>query len=169
MTLVRDIMTNTVVTLKEDTTLKNATLMFSQWGISGAPVVDKEGKLVGVLTERDILEHAASKEGASLDITTLSFLGVPYDRLLRDEVLCRKYASVGDAKVEDAMNTEVVTVPMDETVENALIIMIRFGVNHLPVVDREKLVGIIARQDILLSMCRTAQARREAAPVASGR
>jgi CBS domain-containing protein len=69
--------------------------------------------------------------------------------------VCRRYKEVGDVEVGDVMSDEVVTVSDEDTVEKALETMIRFEVNRLPVIDRDgKLVGVIARQDILLSICR---------------
>ena len=73
---------------------------------------------------------------------------------MRDEELCRRYKRVGDTKVEDAMNDEVVAIDVDDTVETALETMVRMGFNRLPVTSNKKLVGMIARQDILVALCR---------------
>jgi len=154
MTLVNEVMTPAVVKLREDDTLGEATTLMSQRKVAGAPVVDKDDNLVGMLSERDILEYAASKEGVGLEVRTLSFVTLPYDRIVRDEELCRRYKRVGETKVADAMNEEVVTVDVDDTVEGALETMLRLGFNRLPVVSNRKLVGIIARQNVLVAMCR---------------
>ncbi len=154
MTQVNKVMTPAVLKLRKGTTLGEATTLMSKNGISGAPVVDNEDRLVGILCESDILEFAASKEGVGLEIGTLSFVALPYDRIVRDEELCRRYKSVGDTKVEDAMNDEVVTIDVDDTVETALDTMVRMGFNRLPVTHNGKLVGMIARQDVLIALCR---------------
>jgi CBS domain-containing protein len=160
MTLVKEVMTPAVIKLSKDATLCEATTLMSLKKVSGAPVVDDDGKLVGILSESDVLEFAASKEGVGLDMGQLSVASLPYDRLVRDEVLCRRYKSVGEAKVGDVMNTEVVTIDADEDVEKAMETMVRLGFNRLPVNEDGKLVGIIARQDILISLCRNVSGRR---------
>lgn len=160
MTTVKEVMTPAVVKLEKDATLCEATTLMSLNKVSGAPVVDHEGRLVGVLSESDVLEFAASKEGVGLEVGQLSVASLPYDRLVRDEILCRRYKSVGEAKVSDVMSTEVVTIDAGEDIEKALETMVRMGVNRLPVNDGGKLVGIVTRQDILIAFCRTVSGRR---------
>jgi CBS domain-containing protein len=154
MVRVRDVMTTDVVVLGRDDTLQNATIWMSRRGISGAPVVDAEGKVVGILSESDILEFAASREGHELDVRSLSFLCLPYERLTRDEEVCHRYRRVGEAKVKEAMNEEVVTIDADEDVRKALETMVRLGFNRLPVTSRGALIGVVARQDVLVALCR---------------
>ena len=160
MTLVNEVMTPAVVKLDKDTTLCDATTMMSLNKVSGAPVVDGEDKLVGILSESDVLEFAASKEGMGLEVGKLSVASLPYDRLVQDEILCRRYKSVGEAKVSEVMSTEVVTVDADDEVETAMEVMVRMGVNRLPVNRGGKLVGIITRQDVLIALCRDVAGRR---------
>jgi CBS domain-containing protein len=160
MTQVIEVMTSPVIELRKDTTLCEATTLMSKKGISGAPVVDEEDHLVGILSESDILEFAASKEGVGLEVRTLSFVSIPYERIVRDEELCRRYQKVGDTKVADAMNDEVVTIDANDTVETALDTMVRLNFNRLPVTKNGKLVGMIARQDVLASLCREISGQR---------
>ncbi|MDW5561896.1 MAG: CBS domain-containing protein [Methanomassiliicoccus sp.] len=169
MTQVKEIMTPAVVKLDRDTTLCDATVLMSLRKVSGAPVVDKDDRLVGMLSESDVLEFAASKEGVGLDVEQLSVASLPYDRLVRDEILCSRYKSVGEAKVGDVMNTEVVTIAGDEDIEKAMEIMVRMGFNRLPVHEDGKLIGIIARQDILVALCRDVSGRRSPSCPPTGR
>lgn len=155
MTVVKEVMTVSVVKLRKDMTLCEATTLLSQHGVSGAPVVDDDDHLVGILSESDILEFAASKEGMGIKLNTLSLLGQPYDRMFLDEELCRNYKRVGETKVEEAMNDEVVSIEPDEPIEKALDTMVRLHFNRLPVVSNNKLVGMLTRQDVLVSLCRT--------------
>jgi CBS domain-containing protein len=154
MTRVNEVMTPAVIKLDKNATLCEATTLMSLKKVSGAPVVDSEDKLVGILSESDVLEFAASKEGVGLEVDKLSVASLPYDRLVRDEVLCRRYKSVGEAKVSEVMSTEVVTVEVDDDIEKALETMVRMEVNRLPVHQEGKLVGIVTRQDILIALCR---------------
>lgn len=155
MTQAKEIMTAPVVTLSEGMTLRDATTVMARRKVSGAPVLDEKGKLVGILSEHDILEEALRKVGSEMDCPSLSFLALPYERVVRNESVCRRYKEVGDVEVGDVMSDELVTVSDEDTVEKALETMIRFEVNRLPVIDRNgRLVGVIARQDILLAICR---------------
>jgi CBS domain-containing protein len=154
MTLVKEVMTRPVITLNKNNTLCEATTLMAQNDVSGAPVVDEDGELIGILSESDILEYAASKEGMGLKLRTLSIFGQSYDRTFLDEEVCRKYRRVGEAKVDDAMNDEVVTIDVEEPIEKALETMVRLKFNRLPVVSKGKLVGMITRQDVLVTLCR---------------
>ena len=169
MTVVNEVMTPAVVKLDKDSTLCDATTLMALKKVSGAPVVDHEGKLVGILSESDVLEFAASKEGVGLDVGQLSVASLPYDRLVRDEILCRRYKRVGEAKVKDVMSTEVLTIDADEVIEKALDTMVRMSVNRLPVHKDGKLVGIVTRQDILIALCRDVSEGRSPYCPAPGR
>lgn len=160
MIRVSEIMTGAVVKLRTDSTLKDATRLMSQMGVSGVPVVDEEDNLVGILCESDILEYAARKVGEELEVRSLSCIDLPYDRIVRDEELCRQYQGLGESMVEDAMNEEVITIDLHEPVEKALETMVRFHINHIPVTETGKLVGIIARQDVLIALCKEISSRK---------
>ncbi len=165
MTLAREIMTAPVVTFDEDTTLREATFIMARRKVSGAPVMDRDGRLVGVLSESDILEEALRKMGDEMPCRSLSFLSLPYERIVRNEEVCRQFSEVGDVKVGDVMNDEVIAVNGDDDAEKALETMVRFDVNRLPVVDEDgRLIGIVARQDIIWSLCRSLQAGCEEPP-----
>ena len=165
MTLAREIMTAPVVTFDEDMTLREATLTMARKKVSGAPVMDRDGRLIGVLSESDILEEAVRKVGDEMTCRSLSFLSLPYERIVRNEEVCRQFSEVGDVKVGDIMNDEVIAVNGDDDAEKALETMVRFGVNRLPVIDDDgRLIGIVARQDIMWSLCRTLQAGCQGPP-----
>lgn len=154
-----------VVTFDEDMTLREATLIMARKKVSGAPVMDRDGRLIGVLSESDILEEAVRKVGDEMTCRSLSFLSMPYERIVRNEEVCRQFSEVGDVRVGDIMNDEVIAVNGDDDAEKALETMVRFGVNRLPVIDDDgRLIGIVARQDIMWSLCRTLQAGCQGPP-----
>ena len=158
MTLAREIMTAPPVAFDEDMTLREATFIMARRKVSGAPVLDADGRLVGLLSERDILEEAMRQVGSELDCPSLSFLTLPYERIVRNEDVCRRFSEVGNVKVGDIMNDEVIAINGDDSAEKALETMLRFDVNRLPVIDADgRLIGMIARQDILWSVCRALQ------------
>ena len=166
MTLAREIMTAPVVTFDEDMTLREATLIMARNKVSGAPVMDRDGRLIGVLSESDILEEAVRKVGDEMACRSLSFLSLPYERIVRNEEVCRQFSEVGDVKVGDIMNDEVIAVNGDDDADKTLETMVRFGVNRLPVIDDDgRLIGIVARQDIMWSLCRALQAGCQGLPM----
>lgn len=169
MTRVNEVMTPAVIRLRKDATLCEATTLMSLKKVSGAPVVDSDDNLVGILSESDVLEFAVSKEGMGLDVGQVSVASLPYDRLVRDEILCKRYKGVGEAKVGDVMSTEIVSIDADEDVETAMGTMVCMGVNRLPVHREGKLVGIITRQDVLVALCRNVSEGRSPYCPAPGR
>ncbi len=128
MVRVADVMTREVVTLSPDDSLKAAVEKLSSRGISGAPVVEN-GKVVGILSLSDIL----------------SFLGRRHLMDLEPEDL----EKLRSARVREVMKKKVITVGDRDPVSEAVRLMTRHGVNRLPVVSGGKLVGIIARADIV--------------------
>ena len=121
-------MTREVVTLSPEDSLRTAVEKLSSRGISGAPVVEN-GKVVGILSLSDIL----------------SFLGRRHLMDLEPEDLEKLRA----ARVEEVMKKKVITVGDRDPVSEAVRLMTRHGVNRLPVVSGGKLVGIIARADVV--------------------
>src|SRR5579862_8565574 len=107
-----DIMTTPVVSVSPDTSVQDLAKLLSDRGISGVPVLDAEGRLVGVVTESDLLhraetgtEHRAERRSRWLE------------SLASDRELARDYVKAHGRKVADIMTHEVVTV--DDTTELA--------------------------------------------------
>ncbi len=146
-------MTRDVVTLSPEMTLERAAERLVQRGISGAPVVDGQGHLVGILSETDILQtlkriaedtlgkrYLASRVH-SLDL--LAFLG-ERDHKAVGEI----YRRLRESKVGDVMKTPVRSVRPTDSLETVAAEMIEYDVNRLPVVDAGVVVGIITRADL---------------------
>ncbi len=146
-------MTREVVTLSPEMTVEAAAERLVQRGISGAPVVDDRGRLVGVLSESDILrrlkgiaEEALGKRYLtsrvhSLDL--LAFLG-EHQHAAVEAV----YRQLRESKVGDVMTKHVQSVRPTDSLEKVAATMIEHDVNRLPVVDVERVVGIITRADL---------------------
>jgi CBS domain-containing protein len=141
---VRDAMASPARTIRPGASLKEAAAIFAEHGIGGLPVVDIEGRLVGVVTEADILvkESAASPP-----------------RGLR-KLLHRREAAVLATKAEartvkEAMTSPAITIESDAPLTKAAERMLDEGVNRLAVVDDEKLVGIVARHDLVRAFARS--------------
>lgn len=126
--LVEDWMNQDVVTIEVDDSMLNAIRILEERNIRHLPVLRK-GKLVGIVTDRDL------KKAAPSDATTLATYEIPY---LTDKI-----------KVEEVMTRNPATVPFNYTVEEAAEILLSRKISGLPVVDRDgTLVGIITQTDI---------------------
>jgi CBS-domain-containing membrane protein len=140
----REIMTRDVVRVQVDTPLKEAAELLAQRGISGAPVVDDEGRVVGVISEKDFLRGLAP--GVS------SFMGVVADCL--QEGGCQALA-LREQKVADLMVSPAITVMEETPVLEIAGIFKEKDINRAPVLNSQGLLaGIVSRGDLLsLAVC----------------
>ena len=134
-TPVKDVMTTRVIWVKKDATFREMAIALRKNRISAFPVIDDDGKVVGVVSEADMLTKEA------LDGEPGLFAGILHRR------------DAGKARgvtAGDLMTTAVVTVAPEDTVERAARLMYERKVKRLPVVDANgHLVGIISRADVL--------------------
>lgn len=126
--LVGDRMTRRPITIGEDASVEEALQLMHSEHIRRLPVVDKHGKLVGIVSELDLLKVSPSPA------TTLSIYEIPY-------LLAR-------IKMRDIMTRNVITVTEDTPLEEAARIMADNKIGGLPVVRGDKLVGIITETDL---------------------
>lgn len=141
---VRELMTTDVITVGRDFSLKEAARRMLDAGVSGLPVTDEEGAVIGIITEADFVAGEAdrrTKHRAGL----LRFL------VNRHEI------PSGERKVADVMTRQVVTVAPDVDHAEAARTMERENVKRLPVVDGDRLVGLLARADMLRAFTRADQ------------
>lgn len=145
---VRDIMTASVVTARADTSYRDMVARVRRHRVSGLPVVDEDGKVIGVVSETDLLAPEAAGPGQGVHPTWL-----PH----------RKHVTADTATAGDLMTHPAVTTDPDELVANAARLMHSLKLQRLPVVDRDgRLVGIVSRSDVLSIFSRTdEEIRRE--------
>ncbi|MFE9846162.1 CBS domain-containing protein [Streptomyces goshikiensis] len=125
---VADLMTDEVVSVAPDTAFKDVAKLLAQYGVSGLPVLDDEDRVVGVVSQTDVLAHAAPPPH-------------PAEETARP---------TGPPTAGDVMSAPAVTVHAEETAADAARLMTRRGIERLPVVDEEdRLVGIVTRRDLL--------------------
>jgi len=124
---VKNRMTSNPYTISPDATIAEALELMRHNGIRKLPVV-KGGELVGIVTEREMLEVSPSKA------TTLSVFEVNY--------------LLGKTKVSQAMTKDLVTISADSLLEEAALLMRDNDISTLPVLEGEKLCGIITETDI---------------------
>jgi CBS domain-containing protein len=153
--LVKNIMTKKVVTLKPDETLKEVSLKFSERDISGAPVVDDEGHVIGIVSEADIIA-AIERSGREVNMVylspALSMVGLSFKETPSNKKTEEIFEDVGNIKVSEMMKHNVKTVGPDDQVKVVINIVASGKINRVPVVKNGKLVGIVTRGDILKRM-----------------
>ena len=121
---VRDVMTTGVVTVRPDTSYREIAAMFREHRVSGFPVTDRDGKVIGVVSESDLLTLADGRH--------------------------RGHRAAGPATAGDLMTHPAVTTSPDDLVQTAARVMHSHRLQRLPVVDREgRLEGIVSRSDVL--------------------
>ena len=133
---VRDVMTTGVIAVRGDTSFKEMAAMLGSSRVSGFPVIDQAGKVIGVVSETDMLIKEADRDGHPE-----LFAGL---RRSRDH---QKAAGVTAAEL---MTSPPVTIGPDEPVQHAAFLMYDRAVERLPVVDKAgHLVGIVSQVDVL--------------------
>lgn len=143
----KDIMSSSVITVKLDTSIAEVAEIFHDKGIGGAPVVDDDGKLVGIITESDLID-----QNKKLHIPTVVaiFDAVVYLESLRKfEEELRKMTG---NKVKDLCSTDVVTVDVDTPINEIASIMADSHFHTIPVLENSQLVGVVGKDDIVKTM-----------------
>jgi CBS-domain-containing membrane protein len=146
-TTVRDVMTNSVVTTSPNAPFKYVLRIMQDHRISGVPVVDDAGRLMGIVSEADLLK-AESTEPPRRNFFLEWFVSPARiaDLERRSE----------DLRAEDVMTRDVVTVRAETSVTDAVRTLLGAGVKRLPVTDEEgRVVGIVSRADLLRPFLRS--------------
>ena len=128
MVTARDIMTMDVITVREDTPIRDAVELLLRHNISGVPVVRGRATLIGILTEKDVLR----------------LLDKPQD--------------LQGKAVADFMTTAVLSFELDASIQTICACLRGPSIRRLPVTQNGELVGIVSRRDIIKSIMRMAEA-----------
>ena len=146
---VKDVMTVDVISVQPDATIMQAIRLMLQKRISGLPVIDKSGRLVGIVTEGDFLRRAETNTEKRRP-RWLEFLLGP--GRLADE-----YVRSHGRKVEEIMTPDPVTVTEDTSLDEVVKTMEKRQVKRVPVMRGERLVGIISRANLLHALASVAR------------
>jgi len=138
---VSDLMTRDVITIDPDANLKEAARRLSGLRISGMPVVDADNRVLGIISEADILSLAGVKKGHTFKDVLRHVLGKPLP-------VRKKGNTVGEV-----MSSPAITTDPDRDIRVVAAILDEKRIKRLPVVDEEdRLVGVISRADIVRAM-----------------
>jgi CBS domain-containing protein len=137
-------MTRQVVSIRPETCVLDAARLMLQHKISGLPVVDEVGNLVGIVTERDLLRRRESPP-ASKRPEWIEFVIGP-------ERMAEEYKECQGRKVAEVMTPKPTTITPHASLETAVRLMEEHAVKRLPVMQSGKLVGILARADLVRAL-----------------
>lgn len=146
-----DVMSRKVAVTHASDTLESAASAMSRKHVSGLPVVDARGRVVGVLSQKDIVRVLRERAGLSLPGGIFDLvLGAP-----RADLHARCLAALKRTKVRSAMSDKPATLSADAKIDEAVRLMVDAEFNRVPVVRRGKLVGIVTRTDLLTASARS--------------
>ncbi len=143
---VSDVMTRGIVSATPDMNLEDAARLMVQARLSGLPVIDQLGTLVGMITEGDLLRRAELGTAGDGPGWLTSFFSP--GRSAQD------YIRTHARKVGDLMTRDVVTVGEEAPLADVVALMQSHGIKRLPVIKEGRLVGIVARADLLKALAR---------------
>ncbi|HXV20338.1 MAG TPA: CBS domain-containing protein [Desulfuromonadales bacterium] len=145
----KDIMTRTVHTVSTDTEVEELARLFVETGVSAMPVLDAKGALQGIVTETDLVE-----QNKPLHIPTVISI-FDWVLYLESEKNFREQVEKMTArKVGEICTREVVTCTPETPVAEIAALMVDHKAHLIPVVEGEKVVGVVARLDIIRAMGR---------------
>lgn len=135
----KDVMTTRVVEVMADTTVGDLANRLLQHRVSAAPVVDGEGKLIGIVSEGDLLRHIGPER------TPRSWWLGMFD----EDAEARDYIKAHGRRVRDVMTRQVVTVGEDTPVAEIAELLETRHIKRVPVVRNGRVVGIVSRANLI--------------------
>ncbi len=142
-----DIMTTKIHTVHLDTEIKALAKTFVEHNVNAMPVVDDDGKLLGMVTQTDLVE-----QDKPMHIPTVISLFDWVIYLESPKKFLEEVRKVTARKVGEICSKEVVTCSPETPVATVASLMVDNKVHLIPVVENERMVGVIARLDIIRSM-----------------
>jgi CBS domain-containing protein len=138
---VRDVMTRKIISVKPDESILNAARLMLRNRISGLPVVNATGMLVGVITEGDFLRRG--------EIGTAKHRPKWLEFIIGPGRLAEEYVHESGRKVSEVMTPDAYTVGEDDSLDTVVKLMERRRVKRLPVMRNGQMVGIVSRANLL--------------------
>jgi CBS domain-containing protein len=154
---VKDVMTPKVISVGADEAVVNAARLMLQHQISGLPVVDKKGELVGIVSEGDFLRRG--------ELGTQRRRPKWLEFILGPGKLAQEYVHASSKKIEDVMTPDPRTIGKDESLEAVVDMMERHRIKRIPVTRDGRVVGIVSRANLMHALASLA---RDVSPPAGG-
>lgn len=155
MKLVKDYMKKNVLTVRSSDSIFRAAEKLSKRHVSGVPVVVKGKKVIGIITESDIIKFMKldlSKNHSELAAEPHA-LSVVLLTLIKDHIKMKKdLERLSKIKVKDFMTRDVVSVSPENNILEAAGLLDKHEITRVPVIDKGRLVGIISRCDLIKAL-----------------
>jgi CBS domain-containing protein len=143
----KDVMTRDVIIVTESMSVDELGRLFIDKKISGAPVADSKGALIGIVTENDLI-----RKNARLHIPTVLRIFDAIIPLGRPDSVEQEIKRMSASTVGEICTKEVISVSPDASIQDVSSIMSEKGVHLVPVLEAGKVVGIIGKIDIIRGM-----------------
>jgi CBS domain-containing protein len=144
MVKIHEVMTKDVLTIGPEAPLRDVAALLVEKGVSGLPVCDEQRRVVGVVSEGDILFKEQGEQPRSGGPLAWLVDATSYDSAVKAQA----------RTAGETMSAPAVTIGPDRTVAEAARMMLEQGVNRLPVVKGDQLVGIVTRADLVRAFSR---------------
>jgi CBS domain-containing protein len=141
---VSDVMTGNVISVTPDMTVREVARIFVDNGISGAPVLDANGTLAGMISEGDLLRRSEIETEARPRTSWLDLWSASHE--------ARDYIKTHAPQVRDVMTTNVVTVQPGTSLGEVAGILETRHIKRVPVVEAGRLVGIVSRANLVQAL-----------------
>ena len=147
MITAKEMMTTELITLSAEMDFSSAARVLLDNHINGAPVIDNDGTLIGILCQSDLVA-----QHKRLPVPTLLTLLDSFVQLTPGKQLEKQARKIAALTVGEAMTPDPVTVQPDTTIETIAALMVDSNLHTLPVVEGGTLVGIIGKEDVLRTL-----------------
>lgn len=139
------------IVVNQNNSIMEAIELFRKHKISGAPVVDDDNNLVGIISESDIIKTLTTHEDDINLILPSPFdlIELPLKTTLKIEEFKEDIEKALKTKIKEVMTKDVITISPDASINEAANIMVKKNIKRLPVVKNNKLIGIITRGDLM--------------------
>jgi len=126
---VKEIMSKNVVTVKEDSNFLEFVTDIEMYDYVAFPVLDKENEIIGIISQTDLLKLVLFHSHAGVRMLEETFWGIPSIRAI--------------------MTTRPITLSPEDTIGEAAQLMVKYGIQSLPVVEEKQVVGMMVKKDII--------------------
>lgn len=151
--IAREIMSTDLKTVTPETTVREAAQLMADSQISGVPVVDAQGALVGIVSESDLIQTRRIPSWYYYWVDLEGFIAAGTDLAqakARDRV--QELSRHLESPVSDVMTKKVMVASPEAPLEEIVRLMVSNRINRIPIVEQGRLLGIVTRGDILRSM-----------------
>ena len=139
-----DIMTQDVVTVNKNQPISDLAIIFIENHFNGVPVLDNTGKVVGVVTQGDLIEQNKNLHIPTVIALFDAVLFLESEKKFEDDL-----KKLTGSKIEDIYHKNLITVSPDTDLNEIITLMAEKDIHTLPVLDGDKLIGIIGQRNII--------------------